>query len=78
MKALLREFAPTVIFAIIVIALLTTTLSNLNGHINREGIQNEKVVGQIKLVNYRLDKLEAILCPPKITALPLTGGNDGG
>jgi hypothetical protein len=76
MKALLREFAPTVIFAIIVISMMGMTLTNLNKHISREGIQNAEVVGRLDLVDYRLNKLEEILCPPLTTSL--TKGDKNG
>jgi len=69
MKELLKQLAPTTIFAIIVVAMLTTTLNTLNSHVRKEGIQHAEVVGRLDLVDYRLDKLDTLLCTPVVTTL---------
>lgn len=58
MKALLREFAPTVVFAGIVITLMSITLNTLTRHIQQGGIQHEQVIGKLNLIEYRLGEIE--------------------
>lgn len=59
MKALLREFAPTAIFAVIVITMLTISLKNFNNYALENGIQHAQLNGKLDLISYRLECLEA-------------------
>ena len=76
MKALLREFAPTSIFALIVITLMGITLSTLNTNARTNGIQHAEIVGNLNLVEYRLDRVERALNPPSV-AFNIQEDDDG-
>ena len=58
MKALMREFAPTVVFAGIVITMMSMTLNILTKHIQEGGVQHEQVIGKLNLIEYRLGEIE--------------------
>ena len=58
MKALMREFAPTVLFAFIVITMMGVTLTTLTEHIQDGGVQHAEVIGALNLIEYRLGEIE--------------------
>jgi len=58
MKDLIREFAPTVIFAAIVISMLTMTLTSVNTLHQTNGVDHAQLIGKLDLLNYKLGELD--------------------
>ena len=58
MKELAREFAPTVIFAIIVTTMIGMTMRGVNQLHRTNGVEHAEVIGKLNLVDYRLGKVE--------------------
>ena len=59
MKALLKEFAPTAVFAVIVICMLGMTLRGVNELHRTNGVEHATLVGQLGTIQYRLKRVES-------------------